>query len=99
MQRVEVLDDMMGRLYLGDLSSFEGYSAKTLAVRIHRCDRCGIVLDRDHNAALNVLQRGRAMLCLPKLRELPMGHGEFTPLEIECSRSLKQEEAPEFIQG
>ncbi len=73
---------------------------KTLAVRTHRCDRCGVVLDRDHNAALNILQRGRAMLYLPQVHyQLPMGHGEFTPVEIECSRSLKQEEAPEFIQG
>jgi hypothetical protein len=30
MQRMEVLDDMMGRPYLGDLSSFEGYSAFAL---------------------------------------------------------------------
>ncbi|MDD2859673.1 MAG: transposase [Acidiphilium sp.] len=30
---------------------------KTLRDRVHRCDNCGIVLDRDHNAALNVLNR------------------------------------------
>jgi putative transposase len=29
---------------------------KKLNVRIHRC-ACGLVLDRDHNAALNILQR------------------------------------------
>jgi putative transposase len=31
---------------------------KDLSVRIHRC-ACGLVLDRDHNAALNILARGR----------------------------------------
>lgn len=33
---------------------------KTLAVRTHRCPSCGLVLDRDHNAALNILQRSTA---------------------------------------
>lgn len=28
---------------------------KTLAVRIHRCAECGLILDRDHNAARNIL--------------------------------------------
>lgn len=31
---------------------------KTLAVRVHNCKYCGISLDRDLNAALNILQRG-----------------------------------------
>ena len=33
---------------------------KTLATRIHRCPHCGLVLDRDHNAAINILQRATA---------------------------------------
>jgi len=48
---------------------------KVLAIRIHECDRCGIVLDRDHNAAINILQKGL------KLLNLPMQHGEVTPVE------------------
>jgi len=32
---------------------------KDLSQRIHRCPYCGLVLDRDLNAALNVLGRGR----------------------------------------
>ena len=55
---------------------------KSLAVRIHRCDKCGIVLDRDYNAALNILQRGLKSL-------LPMERREVTPVESE--RTLKQE--------
>ena len=31
---------------------------KSLAVRTHRCPKCKIVLDRDYNASLNILQRG-----------------------------------------
>jgi hypothetical protein len=54
--------------------------AKSLAVRTHHCDKCGIVLERDHNAALNILQRGKALLGIV----LPMGHGEFTPVEIQA---------------
>ena len=31
---------------------------KTLAVRTHRCAACGLVMDRDRNAARNVAARG-----------------------------------------
>jgi putative transposase len=31
---------------------------KALSVRVHTCPHCGLVLDRDENAALNILQRG-----------------------------------------
>jgi putative transposase len=31
---------------------------KTLAVRVHQCVCCGVTLDRDHNAALNILRLG-----------------------------------------
>jgi putative transposase len=30
---------------------------KSLAVRVHNCPHCGSVLDRDHNAAINILNR------------------------------------------
>ncbi len=59
---------------------------KTLAVRTHRCDVCGLPLDRDHNASLNILQKGLPLL------ELPMEHREVTPVEI-LKGSGKQEEA------
>jgi hypothetical protein len=61
-------------------------SAKELVVRIHRCDRCGLVLDRDYNAALNILQRGiEVLFCL-----LPIGYREVAPVEIPCE-SVKQQ--------
>lgn len=54
---------------------------KTLAIRIHVCNTCGLVLDRDYNAAINILNKGI-------LQELQ----KFTPVEISM-RSMNQEEA------
>ena len=65
-----------------DCSNCGNKVPKSLAVRIHRCDKCGIVLDRDHNAALNILQRGLNSL-------LPREPREVTPEKIE--RSMNQE--------
>lgn len=31
---------------------------KSLAVRIHRCNACNLVIDRDYNASINILKRG-----------------------------------------
>ncbi len=36
--------------------------AKDLSVRIHDCPHCGLKLNRDHNAALNILARGLASI-------------------------------------
>ncbi len=35
---------------------------KDLSERIHDCPFCGLVLDRDHNAAINILNRGLEMV-------------------------------------
>ena len=35
---------------------------KDLSVRVHDCPHCGLRLDRDHNAALNILARGLASI-------------------------------------
>jgi len=55
---------------------------KSLAVRTHSCDKCGLTIDRDYNASLNILQRG--------LSCLPVECREVTPVEI-AMQSLKQE--------
>lgn len=34
---------------------------KTLAVRVHSCPFCGLVMDRDENAARNILRLGRSL--------------------------------------
>jgi len=46
---------------------------KTLAIRTHCCPHCGLVIDRDYNASLNIKQRG--------IDSLPTGCREVTPLE------------------
>lgn len=35
---------------------------KLLSQRVHDCVHCGLVLDRDHNAAINILARGRSVI-------------------------------------
>ena len=40
-----------------DCSACGAIVPKTLSERVHRCD-CGLVLGRDHNAAINILARG-----------------------------------------
>lgn len=36
--------------------------AKELSERVHHCDLCGLELDRDHNAALNILSKGLGLI-------------------------------------
>jgi len=37
---------------------------KDLSVRVHNCPECGLVLNRDHNAAINILDKGVVALGL-----------------------------------
>lgn len=55
---------------------------KSLSVRTHICTKCGVVLDRDHNAALNILARA-----LEKLKGT-LGHRETSPLGENASGQL-----------
>ncbi|AIF82703.1 transposase, IS605 OrfB family, central region [Candidatus Nitrososphaera evergladensis SR1] len=48
---------------------------KSLAVRIHSCPKCGALLDRDYNSAINHLQNGLTLL------QLPVERREVTPVE------------------
>ena len=45
--------------------------AKSLATRVHECPNCGLVMDRDENAALNILARA-----------LPQGLRDVKPVEL-----------------
>jgi putative transposase len=47
------------------------YVEKDLSVRVHRCPKCGLTIDRDVNAALNVLKRGL---------EIGLEQAEYTPV-------------------
>jgi putative transposase len=52
---------------------------KSLSVRIHKCPECGLELDRDVNAAINILQK------------VGQGMPELTPVEMFVGTSAKQE--------
>jgi putative transposase len=47
------------------------YVRKDLSMRVHRCPECGLTIDRDVNAALNVLKRGL---------EIGLERAEYTPV-------------------
>ncbi len=55
---------------------------KALAIRTHRCHKCGLIMDRDYNASRNIKRKG--------LKNLPKELGKVTPVEI-VSQSRKQE--------
>ena len=66
---------------------------KNLAIRIHRCNKCNLVLDRDHNASINILQKGLKIFNLSARTDyhrLPQELRELTPVEIS-KKSVKQE--------
>jgi putative transposase len=68
---------------------------KSLAVRIHRCDKCNLVIDRDYNASINILQKGLKIFSQDRL---PQELREVTPVEISM-RSVKQEKPTPLDMG
>lgn len=52
---------------------------KPLQERTHACPDCGLVLDRDHNAARNILFRAAREDKLPGRQESPSGKAEMAP--------------------
>ena len=53
---------------------------KVLSARTHNCPHCGLVLDRDHNAAINILKKA-----------VGQGLPESKPVEISVGKSMNQE--------
>ena len=49
---------------------------KDLSVRIHACPHCGLKLNRDHNAALNILASGLSSMGTQSLEAPAFRHGE-----------------------
>ncbi|MBI5697376.1 MAG: transposase, partial [Thaumarchaeota archaeon] len=74
-------------------SRCSNFVPKSLAVRIHRCDVCGLVIDRDENAAINILKKGLEIIGISNQENnLPQELREVTLVEIS-KRSLKQVKA------
>jgi putative transposase len=67
------------------------YVEKDLSVRVHRCPECGLTIDRDVNAALNVLKRGLE-IGLERAEYSPVGEVTATQLiEVGQVASVSQE--------
>lgn len=49
-----------------DCSSCDERVKKSLSIRTHICMKCGTILDRDHNASLNILKKGLQQLAMTK---------------------------------
>lgn len=92
--KCKMLVEVPARNTTVDCSRCGNVVPKSLALRIHHCDKCGLVLDRDHNASLNILQRGLHIFGIT----LPMEHREVTSVEISM-RSMKQKEVHGFSHG
>jgi putative transposase len=56
---------------------------KSLAVRVHSCDACGLILHRDHNAALNIEQKAGARPSGMGAVALPEEPRTYPPTERE----------------
>ncbi|MHB8601017.1 MAG: RNA-guided endonuclease InsQ/TnpB family protein [Nitrosotalea sp.] len=67
---------------------------KSLAMRIHNCDKCSLVLDRDHNASLNILQDGLHIIGMNS--KLPQELRKVTPVKT-LMRSMKQERTNTYV--
>lgn len=60
-----------------------------LSERVYRCDSCGLVMDRDMNAALNILNVGMANY--PELMPVEGGTSRTSSSVTAQGRSMKQE--------
>jgi transposase len=62
-----------------DCSGYGKRVRKSLSVRTHVCPHCGLILDRDENAALNIHWRGQ------RLRGVPAVAGALNREPVGCS--------------
>ena len=68
---------------------------KSLAIRIHRCNVCNLVIDRDHNASINILKKGLSMSAKADCT-LPQELWEVTLVE-SAKHSMKQEDVTQLV--
>lgn len=72
--RLMVLVDPKGTTQM--CSGCSAIVPKDLSIRIHNCPHCGLKLNRDHNAALNILARGLASMGTRSLEAPGFSRGE-----------------------
>jgi putative transposase len=58
-----------------DCSNCGARVEKSLSTRTHKCPNCGTVLDRDHNAAINILMKG--LMLIAEFLKNTEGHSEI----------------------
>jgi putative transposase len=75
-----------------------GRVEKTLSMRVHECPMCGLVLNRDVNAARNILKRGLEIGRGPP-EYTPDGEETATPLSAWVQASSVNQEAHNFGHG
>ena len=68
-----------------DCSVCGKYVYKPLWVRTHNCPHCGTVLDRDYNAALNILHKAQ--------KEIGTGCPEYTPVEMRLILEVQRDDS------
>jgi putative transposase len=61
---------------------------KSLSVRTHVCPSCGLILERDENAARNIVWRGQRLRGVPALAGMP-GALNREPVGLEPTRNVR----------
>ncbi len=81
----------------------------TLSDRTYKCEKCGLVIDRDLNSAINILKIGLTKVETTTIKNLPTDCGDVTPVErqatarmfkgnpyVRVSYTSMKQEAPNF---
>jgi len=59
-----------------------------LSDRTYKCEKCGLVIDRDLNSAINILKIGLQKVETTTIKNLPTDCGEVTPVERKASARI-----------
>jgi len=60
----------------------------TLSDRTYRCEKCGLVIDRDLNSAINILKIGLQKVEKTTIKNIGLDRPELTPVEREASARI-----------
>ncbi len=74
----------------------------TLSDRTYKCEKCGLVIDRDLNSAINILKIGLQKVETTTIKNLPLDWWDVKPVErhiCEAKWRLKEEQATARVLG